>query len=140
MENDCVACQKISSQASIEEYTYWFLEHFADPAPVAGWLILRLKRHGEGLESLNKEEGEELGAILNDLPKSLQKITKAKTVYLCSFNESVPHLHFHFIPRYVEETKRTIDFFAMQADVKSGKIPAADKIKIEEIIKNIKNN
>ena len=140
MENNCQSCQKISEgKANVKSYQYWVLEHVAEPVPVKGWMILRLKRHGEGLESLNAEESKELGEVLSGLPKAIQEITKAKTVYLCSFNESVPHLHFHFIPRYVQETRRTIEFFTLQNEVKSGKVPAVDSKEVDEFVNNLKD-
>ncbi|OGZ79606.1 MAG: hypothetical protein A2528_01745 [Candidatus Staskawiczbacteria bacterium RIFOXYD2_FULL_37_9] len=139
IKNNCESCQRILSGAGkIKEYKCWFLEHVGEPIPVNGWLVLRLKRHGEGLVSMNKEESEELGQILNSLPKALKEVTNATQIYLCSFNESVPHLHFHFIPRRAEEKRRTIDFFILQNEVKSGKVSAIAASETASLIRNIK--
>lgn len=130
-QNNCPACQKFqhpetSPGGRIKDYQYWFLEHIPEPVSVKGWLVLRLIRHGEGLVGLNNEEAKELGEILESLPKTLKEVTGAAQIYLCCFTEMVPHLHFHIIPRYHEETKRTIEVFALQNEVKAGRIPAAD--------------
>ena len=130
---------KMEQDLKIKEYNYWTLEHVGHPIPVVGWLILRLKRDGEGLASINKEESKEFGEITEKLPKVIQEVTGAVNVYLCSFNEAVPKLHFHFIPRYAEEKRRTIEFFILQKEVKEGRVSSADDKEVSLIIEKLKN-
>lgn len=64
--NSCITC-KLNKDPSgapggrIKEYNFWILEHIVEPIPVKGWLILKTKRHTEGIVGLNDEESEELG-------------------------------------------------------------------------------
>lgn len=128
-ENNCAACKAYNNSSGspggrIKDYKFWFLEHIPEPVPVKGWLVLRAKRHTEGIAGMNGEEARELGEILNSLPKILKETTKAAQIYLCCFTEMVPHVHFHFIPRYPEETRRTVDVFLLQKEVKEGRVGA----------------
>ena len=143
-QNTCPACEKFlhpetSPGGRIKDYQYWFLEHIPEPVPVKGWLVLRLIRHAEGLVGLDSQEAKELGEILDNLPKTLKEVTGAAQIYLCCFTEVVPHLHFHIIPRYQEETKRTIEVFALQNEVKAGRIPAVSPKTAEALAGSLKN-
>ena len=131
MNISCPACEKYTDPGAspgdrVKDYRFWFLEHIPEPVPVKGWLVLRTNRHTEGLVGLNKEEAEELGEILNTLPKILKEATGSQQIYLCCFTEVVPHLHFHLIPRYHEEVKRAADVFLLQKDVREGKVEPVD--------------
>ncbi|TSC75464.1 MAG: hypothetical protein G01um101430_306 [Parcubacteria group bacterium Gr01-1014_30] len=142
-QNTCPACDKFqhpetSPGGRIKDYQHWFLEHIPEPVPVKGWLALRLIRHAEGLVGLDSQEAKELGEILENLPKVLKETTGAAQIYLCCFTEVVPHLHFHFIPRYPEETKRTIEVFALQNEVKAGKLPAGDPKEAATLAESLK--
>jgi len=104
MKNDCLTCifNQDASKAPggrIKEYEYWILEHINEPIPVLGWLVLKTKRHTEGVVGLNKNEAKELGHILHVVPKALKKIVQAENIHIISMNELVKHIHIHIIPR-----------------------------------------
>ena len=76
--NACLACQLNNDPSSvpggrIKNYNHWLLEHIIEPIPVKGWLILKTKRHAEGITDLNTDEAKELGEILESLPKIQKK-------------------------------------------------------------------
>lgn len=124
--DDCLAC-RINADPSgapggrIKEYNYWFLDHIIAPVPMTGWLILKTKRHSEGITGLNREEARELGEILDRLPKIQQELLRAEKIYLCCFAELVSHLHIHLIPQPAEEKYRGPKAFDLQAAVEAGK-------------------
>ena len=137
------ACEKYtkpdaSPGGRVKDYRFWFLEHIPEPIPVKGWLVLRTKRHTEGLVGLNKEEAQELGEILNTLPKVLKETLGAEQIYLCCFTEVVPHLHFHFIPRMPGDSRRTIEFFLLQKDVKEGREKSVEAREVEAFVDLVK--
>ena len=108
MENQCLTCQfndnpDKSPGGWIKEYNYWILEHINEPIPILGWLVLKTKRHTEGVVGVNTEEANELGEILNVVPKILKRITGAEMIYIITMTELVKHMHMHIIPRYKNE-------------------------------------
>jgi diadenosine tetraphosphate (Ap4A) HIT family hydrolase len=70
---------------------------------VPGWLFLELRRHAEGLWSLNRQEREELGDLLWRTSLALRKWEGCEKVYAVAFGENVPHFHVLLVAR-TEET------------------------------------
>lgn len=141
--DNCLAC-KLNSDPSgapggrIKDYNYWALEHIVEPIPVKGWLILKTKRHTEGITGINQDEASELGEILNQLPKLQKKLCKADQVYLCCFTELVSHLHIHLIPRSANETRKGPELFGLLNEVRSDNKEAVninEAIEFVEILK-----
>ncbi|MBI3308922.1 MAG: hypothetical protein HYZ79_06075 [Candidatus Melainabacteria bacterium] len=143
MNNYCLAC-KLNKEPSgaiggtIKDYNSWVLQHIIEPIPVKGWLILKTKRHVDGIIGLNKEESKELGVILNTLPKIQKEMCRADQIYICCFTESVSHMHFHLIPRYPEEVRKGPKIFDILREVNEGKSMPIDAQEVIKLIEDLK--
>ncbi len=144
MIEDCLAC-KLNADPSgapggrIKEYAHWFLEHIIAPVPITGWLILKTKRHTVGITGLNREEAQELGEILERLPKIQQELLRAKKIYVCCFTEWVRHLHFHLIPQPSEEKYRGPKAFDLQRAVEAGKLPPVPEDEVVRFVLRLRD-
>jgi len=137
MVTDCLTCEYNQNPTKspggwIKEYKYWILEHTNEPIPINGWLVLKTKRHTEGVVGINSDESSELGTILDIVPKILKELTDSEMVYILCLTEKVKHLHFQLIPRYKTQTRLGLDLLKLCDEVKEGKIKPVD---ISEVIK-----
>ena len=147
MNNNCLTCQynqdpNKSPGGWIREYDRWILEHINEPIPVLGWLILKTKRHIEGITGMNSEESKELGEILNIVPKIQKEICNAGQIYIICFTELVSHLHIHLIPRHINETRKGTELFNLIDEVRKDNTKSIDKeeaIKIANKLKKLLN-
>ena len=138
MNNNCLTCQynkdpNKSPGGQIKEYNYWICEHINEPIPIKGWLVLKTKRHTEGITGMNSIEANELGKILNTLPKLQKKVCNAAQIYIVCFTELVSHLHIHLIPRHVNETKKGTELFNLIEQVRKDASKAININEIKEI-------
>lgn len=122
----------------IKAYQHWILEHICEPIPVAGWLVLKTKRHTEGIIGLNEVEGQELGEILTALPSILQQITCAEKIYMICMTELVEHLHIHLIPRNYHSLQKGPKLIQMLEKVRMQPWIAADIKQVIPIINQLK--
>ena len=140
--NNCLACQLNDNSSSvpggtIKEYEYWILQHIINPIPVKGWLILKTKRHVDGITGMNNSESKELGVILNSITKTLKEVSKAAQIYICCFTEEVSHLHIHIIPRYSDEMRKGPSLFQLLKEVKQNPSKAVNQEEVIEFTKKI---
>lgn len=78
----------------------WLLEHSLSPVLLRGWLILKPRRHVEHIADLTPGEYAKLGGLLARASAAMKTSLGAERVYVCSFGESVNHVHFYLVPRY----------------------------------------
>ncbi len=140
MNDNCLTCQynkdpEKSPGGWIKEYGNWILEHINEPIPVLGWLVLKTKRHTEGITGMNSDEAKELGEILNIIPKLQENICNASQIYVICFTELVKHLHIHLIPRHVNERRKGPELFNLIDVVRKNNTEA---VNIQESIKIVK--
>jgi len=140
---DCITCNYNKDPSSvpggrIKEYEYWILEHINEPIPVKGWLVLKTKRHTEGIDGFNINESQELSEILFNLPKIQKQIFDTEQIYICCFTELVNHLHFHLIPRGKNEIRKGTQILDLMSDVKKNKTLAIDPNLILDSIQELK--
>ena len=100
----CLACSTLVGKVQapggvIYQDDYWVVEHSLSPVLVRGYLIIKLKRHGEHLAELTPEEARALGGIIQSTCLALSKVIKPDKIHVCSWGEEVKHIHFHVIPR-----------------------------------------
>jgi diadenosine tetraphosphate (Ap4A) HIT family hydrolase len=92
----------MSSQQSLKlmifEDEMFSLEQSA-ACPMPGYLILRLKGPETSLAQLAPETATLLGTMLACSAKAIEQAVKAERVYVLSFCEVDPRLHFHLFPR-----------------------------------------
>jgi diadenosine tetraphosphate (Ap4A) HIT family hydrolase len=67
--------------------------------PIPGYLILRLKGPETSLAQLPKKTAQLLGEMLNRAAAAIEQAVQAERVYVLSFCEVEPRLHFHLFPR-----------------------------------------
>jgi diadenosine tetraphosphate (Ap4A) HIT family hydrolase len=77
----------------------WQAEHGIDRI-VRGYVVLKPRRHVHELADLRPDESAALGPTMQALVRAMRTALAPERVYICSFAESVHHLHFHLIPRY----------------------------------------
>lgn len=103
MENDCILCGKYPSR--IFESNYFFVIY--DDFPVRkGHMLIIPRRHVEDLTDLTREEFSALHYIIDQIFKHMKNKFLANAYNLgvnCgeAAGQTLPHLHIHFIPRYV---------------------------------------
>ncbi|MFH1767243.1 MAG: HIT family protein [Patescibacteria group bacterium] len=68
-----------------------------------GWVIVFLKRHVSELYELEDEERNEYMGEVSRVSEAVGKVFKAVKLHYLSFGSLCPHLHFHIIPRQVED-------------------------------------
>lgn len=67
--------------------------------PIPGYLILRLKGPETALAQLPPETALRLGEMLAKAARAIEQAVGAERVYVLSFCEVDPRLHFHLFPR-----------------------------------------
>jgi diadenosine tetraphosphate (Ap4A) HIT family hydrolase len=77
----------------------WQADHELTPL-LRGYLILKPRRHVHELADLTDVETATLGPVLRLLLRAMRSVLAPEHIYVVSFGETVPHLHFHLIPRY----------------------------------------
>jgi diadenosine tetraphosphate (Ap4A) HIT family hydrolase len=78
----------------------WVVDHSTSPVLLAGFLIVKPRRHVDHVGDLSDEEAAALGPLLRDTARAAQRSLGAAKVYVCSFGEAVGHVHFYVVPRY----------------------------------------
>lgn len=87
-----------SSGVPIFEDEMFSLEQSA-ACPIPGYLILRLKGAEIGLAELPQETAKLLGGMLARAARAIEQAVAPERVYVLSFCEVDPRLHFHLFPR-----------------------------------------
>jgi diadenosine tetraphosphate (Ap4A) HIT family hydrolase len=67
--------------------------------PIPGYLVLRLKGTEVSLAQLPLETAKLLGEMLQRVAAAIEQAVKPERVYILSFCEVEPRLHFHLFPR-----------------------------------------
>lgn len=101
---DCFTCKVNSGQVAapggvVYEDADWIAEHGVDLL-VRGYVVLKPKRHVEGLADLTAGEAATFGTALKALLAAMHSALGPERIYMCSFGETVRHLHLHLLPRY----------------------------------------
>jgi diadenosine tetraphosphate (Ap4A) HIT family hydrolase len=96
----CLICQQEQADASLTVFTddLWAAQVIAG-FDVPGWIILRLRRHAEGLPALDHRELETFGRRARDVVAAVAETTSAVATYLLAFGEAHPHFHVLITPR-----------------------------------------
>ena len=101
---DCFTCDVNAGRVeapggTIYEDERWIADHGVDPL-VRGYVVLKPKRHVHELADLDPAEAASFGPALRTVLAAMRTALRPSRIYVCSFAETVPHLHFHLIPRY----------------------------------------
>ncbi len=60
---------------------------------VPGWIVLRVRRHAEGIGSLTEDELDVLGRRARDVVTAVGQVTSAPATYYLVFGENYRHYH-----------------------------------------------
>lgn len=117
----------------IYEDDLWHLDHIIRPIPMAGWLILKPKRHIESISAMSPEEARGFGEVASRAAAALEAATGVKKVYVGSFGEaqSFAHVHVHLIPRPLDlddAHRGPLIFELMRTDADRAPISEAERI------------
>jgi diadenosine tetraphosphate (Ap4A) HIT family hydrolase len=77
----------------------WVADHGVDRL-VQGYVVLKPLRHVHEIADLSPDEAAALGPALRTLLSAMRTALNTERIYVCSFAETVHHLHFHLLPRY----------------------------------------
>jgi diadenosine tetraphosphate (Ap4A) HIT family hydrolase len=104
MANDCFTCavnagREPAPGGTIYEDEYWIADHGMSRL-VWGYVVLKPKRHVHELADLLPSEAVSLGVAAQRLLAAMREALGTERIYVCSFAETVHHLHFHLLPRY----------------------------------------
>jgi diadenosine tetraphosphate (Ap4A) HIT family hydrolase len=87
-----------SNELKIFENEMFSLEQSA-ACPIPGYLILRLKEPETSLAELAPQTAKVLGGMLARAAVAIEQAVKPERLYILSFCEVEPRLHFHLFPR-----------------------------------------
>jgi len=134
----CPFCAR--AQTIYAESPRWLLMRHADPVPLAGWMMLVAREHRAGLDAATAAEAAEIGPALAAIAAAVRAETGCERTYSITFNEAVPHLHLHVIPRHAADASTTSWALAdrYRATMRKEVAPAAaeDAERIAEAVAN----
>ena len=100
----CFTCEvnvgeRLAPGGTIYEDHHWLADHGVSRL-VRGYVVLKPKRHVHELADLLPAEAATIGVACQRVLAAMRTALGTKRIYVCSFAETVPHLHFHLLPRY----------------------------------------
>ncbi len=110
MDISCIFCQIIAGQAPGKFAPishYWAT--LVPLKPISpGHILLIPQAHVENIFELETTQARELGLILREQAQTVKDANKAAGINILNANgsaaqQSVPHLHFHIVPRYEDD-------------------------------------
>jgi diadenosine tetraphosphate (Ap4A) HIT family hydrolase len=135
---DCGTCKGVRNEFGapggvIYEDRLWHLDHVIRPMPMAGWLILKPKRHVESVAKLSAAEARGLGPLVTRAAAALERATGVKKVYVGLFGEAkaFAHVHIHLIPRpldLADDLRGPLIFALMRTDADRAPVSEAERI------------
>jgi diadenosine tetraphosphate (Ap4A) HIT family hydrolase len=104
--DECFTCEvnagrRLPPGGTIYEDEHWLADH-GMPALVRGYIVLKPRRHVHELADLLPGEAATVGVAAQRLVAAMRMALGPERVYICSFAETVHHLHFHLLPRYAD--------------------------------------
>jgi diadenosine tetraphosphate (Ap4A) HIT family hydrolase len=135
-DGTCPFCK--GAQTVYLEHPRWRLYRHADPVPLAGWMMIASRAHRSGLDAMTPEEAAEIGGFLQAIAEAVRAVTGAERTYSITFNEAVPHLHLHVIPRHASDPTTTSWALADRyRGTAKGEIPAAASDEAERVARAV---
>ncbi len=119
---------------------HWRVTH-AFNTSLPGWLVASPRRHTLSLAELGPEAAAELGPLLADLSRALERVTGCRKTYFMQFSEAegYEHLHIHIVPRMPDqpEDERGPRVFARLDRPESEAVPEADRNRLASQIREV---
>lgn len=100
----CSLCDEIAGRAPtpggiIFDDGLWVVTHHRSPYTDPGELIVQTKRHCESMADLTAAEAGALGPVLRAAVQLVERLVAPERVYVASYSERVPHVHYFILPR-----------------------------------------
>lgn len=104
MDLNCLSCDITSGKITppggiLFENELITISHSIPPAQSKGFMIVQPKRHVEHIADLTEEESIEMAKAIRVTSNCLMRVLTPEKIYVCSFGETVKHVHFYVIPR-----------------------------------------
>ena len=101
---ECFTCKvnsgrEVAPGGTIYEDELWIADHGVSLL-LAGYVVLKPKRHVHELADLDTGEAATLGTVQRTLMAAMRAALEPERIYVCSVAETVHHLHFQLLPRY----------------------------------------
>lgn len=103
MEKDCVLCVPMQQENRVCESGNWRVI-FADEAAWPGFCRVIWRAHVAEMTDLPLKAQQELMGVVLAVEKAMREILRPDKVNLASLGNMVPHLHWHVIPRFGDDT------------------------------------
>lgn len=101
---NCKICSiHISKENLIRETKFFFIRHSEFSKNIPGYLYIEPKKHVESFLEFTQEEFSELGNCFKIGMDWIYLNFNPKKIYTVTISESVKHIHFHLVPRYIDE-------------------------------------
>lgn len=101
-----------------------------------GYCALIFKsRHATGLEQLSDDEYASFTADLRRAAKAISAAVKPDIMNYASLGNSIPHLHYHIIPRYKTDPRWRVNPFGNMTHT-----PLASEEEYDALVRKIKEN
>ena len=101
---DCHVCAELAGRIAapggpVYHNEWWEVAHHTGAYTDPGELIVKLRRHEPSMSGLTAEEAATLGPILRAAVTAIERVVRPERVYVASYNEREPHVHFFLLPR-----------------------------------------
>ncbi len=131
MPTQCELCILTSDQ---EENILWaddfcYVLSVNDPH-YPGFCRVILRRHVREMTDLSPEERERLMSVVFAVEQSLRKVLRPDKINLASLGNAVPHLHWHVIPRWLDDRHFPLPIWGPPQRETAPARPAPDQRKI----------
>jgi diadenosine tetraphosphate (Ap4A) HIT family hydrolase len=142
LADDCFSCSQeaaadLPPRERVVVTDHWRVAHAFDTS-LPGWLVVAPRRHLLDLAELHPDAAAELGPLLTDLTRALQRTTGCMKTYviLLAEAEGFAHLHFHVVPRMPDQPadERGPRIFARLGRPEAERVPAPERDRLAGVI------
>lgn len=101
-DSQCVYCHPTGERVVWQDQYCRVL--LAQEAGFPGWCRVVWQQHRSELSELSEDERQHLLAVVSEVEAEIRRLLKPHKVNLASLGTALPHLHWHVIPRYAEDS------------------------------------
>ncbi|MDV6235054.1 HIT family hydrolase [Leptospira ellisii] len=112
---DCPICRFFESSSSVQvlgTFGEFSVRHSEAEKRLPGYLYIEPKPHWTSYSDWNPESYSDFGNALRFATNWIYERHSPLKVYTVTVSEMVPHMHFHLIPRYTEDS-RGVDYIRL---------------------------
>ncbi|MGG4167070.1 HIT family protein [Rossellomorea vietnamensis] len=139
MEN-CPICEKHKEKVALfYEDEHWIVRPGPFNSHLLGYVYIEPKRHVENWSDFTEIELKKIGWLIKKCETALRQLLNVERVYTVTISEAVRHIHFHVIPRELENDIKGLQLIkqvTQQTDIYTNKI--SDSFEYESFNRKIK--